>query len=282
MSRTGRRGRKGLPSAAAAGIPVPADRRFRRSEVRPGRRRNWRAWLGRFARWTVAAGAVLLLGLWAGGALLDASALRVANVMVQGNARVPAAELADSLDGLRGENILLADLEHFRLRLLGSPWIERAELWRVLPSTVHVKLVERTPLAVARHRGQLFLVDRHGVLIDRFGPAYQDLDLPIVDGLIQDGRKGMEIRLEGLGLVERLFAEFAARPDLFGRISQVDVSDPRNAVLLLDGEAAELRLGDRDFLARMRVYEETAPALRAQREVNEYFDLRYGDRYWVK
>ena len=58
---------------------------------------------------------------------------------------------------------------------------------------------------------------------------------------------------------QRLFHEVSARPDLFRRMSQLDVSNPRNAVVLLDGEPAELRLGDREFLQRLERYDETAP-----------------------
>jgi hypothetical protein len=85
-----------------------------------------------------------------------------------------------------------------------------------------------------------------------------------------------------MALVSRLLEDLAARRDLLDRISQIDVADPHNAIVLLDGEPAQLRLGDRDFTARLARYEEFAPALRAQRAVLEYFDLRFGDRLWVK
>jgi len=43
-----------------------------------------------------------------------------------------------------------------------------------------------------------------------------------------------------------------------------------------------LRLGDRDCVQRLERYRETAPALREQRQVVEYYDLRFGNRIWVK
>jgi cell division septal protein FtsQ len=82
--------------------------------------------------------------------------------------------------------------------------------------------------------------------------------------------------------VQRVFHELSARPELFRSLSQLDVSDPRNAIVLLEGEPAELRLGDRDFVQRLERYRETAPALREQRQVVEYYDLRFGNRIWVK
>jgi cell division septal protein FtsQ len=201
---------------------------------------------------------------------------------VRGNARVSIEEIDSRLEGMRGQNILHVDLEQFRVKLLESPWVQSAELWRVLPSTVHVRIVERTPLAVARLRGQLYLVDAEGVIIDSYGPRYRDFDLPVVDGLMTDAPGGPVIDPERIRLVERVFHDVSVRADLFRRMSQLDVSNPRNAVVLLDREPAELRLGDRDFLQRLERWEETAPRLREQRQVVEYFDLRFGDRIWVK
>ena len=65
----------------------------------------------------------------------------------------------------------------------GSPWVEQAVLRRVLPSTVEVVIRERTPMAIGRIRGDLYLVDEEGLVIDEFGPNYAQFDLPIVDGL---------------------------------------------------------------------------------------------------
>jgi len=273
--------RRGLPPAAA-GIPVPSDRRFRRSDIGQGRRRNWRSLLKR-AAWVSGAGVVVLAVVaFLGHVLLGAAVLQVDHIAVRGNARVSIEEIDSRLEGMRGQNILHVDLEQFRVKLLESPWVQSAELWRVLPSTVHVHIVERTPLAVARLRGQLYLVDADGVIIDSCGPRYRDFDLPVVDGLMTDAPGGPEIDAERIRLVQRVFHDVSARPDLFRRMSQLDVSNPRNAVVLLEGEPAELRLGDRDFLQRLERYEETAPRLRDQRQVVEYYDLRFGDRIWVK
>lgn len=281
MSRPDPTIRRGMPRAAA-GIPVPADKRFRRSDIAQGRRRNWRMLLVRTG-WMGGAGLMGLVAVaWLAHMVLGLAALQVDRVQVQGRARLAVEELDARLDGLRGQNILKVDLEQYRERLLESPWVESAELWRVLPSTVHVRIVERTPLAVARLHGQLFLVDAEGVIMDSYGPRYRDLDLPVVDGLVIDGPAGPVAVAERSRLVQRVFHDLSARPDLFRRLSQLDVSDPRNAVVLLEGEPAQLRLGDREFVQRLERYLEAAPRLREQLAVTEYYDLRFGDRIWVK
>jgi cell division septal protein FtsQ len=281
MSRARGPGRRGLPPAAA-GIPAPADRRFRRADVRQGRRRPWRslairaAWLGGGAL------AALVLAAWLGSTFLNAAVLRVDRVVVRGHAQLSVADVEARLDGIRNESILTVDLERYRLRLLESPWVASADLWRVLPSTVQVRVVERTPLAIARLHGQLYLVDEAGVIIDSLRPQYRQFDLPVVDGLVTLTATGASVDPGRIQLVQRLFRDVSVREDLFRRISQVDVSDAHNAIVLIEGEPAELRLGDRQFLERLQRYEELAPAVRDQRVVKEYYELRFDDRIWVK
>lgn len=273
--------RRGLPPSAG-NIPVPADRRFRRSDVRPSRPLTWQAWLRRAGWWAGGAVLVLAVALWAGSSLINAAAFNVSRIGVRGNVRVSSDQVIKALDGIHAENILRADLERYRQRLLQSPWIGDAELWRVLPSTVQVRIVERTPLAIARLRSQLFLVAADGVVLDEFGPAYKEFDLPIVDGALTAGPDKPVADQERMQLVQRLFAELSADEAWFRRVSQVDVSHPRNAIVLIDDEPASLILGDRDFLARLRVYEETKAGLQDQRAVKEHYDLRFGARVWVK
>jgi len=280
MSRQPGSGRRGLPPAAA-GIPAPADKRFRRSDVRPGRRRSWRA-LGRRAAW-FGGGAVLVLALaaWIGSGLVDASVLRVNRLDIRGTAQLTKADVHTRLTGILTESILRVDLEEYRLRLLESPWVAGAELWRVLPSTVQVRIVERTPLAIARLRNQLYLVDDAGVIIDRFGPEYSQFDMPIVDGLVPATGADGAVDLARIRLVQRLFAELSLREDLFKRLSQVNVSDARNAIVQIDGEPAALHLGETEFLPRLERYRELADKLRDQ-PPQEYYLLQFGDRVWVK
>ncbi len=81
----------------------------------------------------------------------------------------------------------------------------RAALRRSLPSTVEVVIVEWEPIGIARI-DELFLIDDHGVAIDRHGPESRDFDLPLVDGLTvgsRDTRRGARGAPMPVGLLER-------------------------------------------------------------------------------
>ena len=265
--------RRGLPSAGKA--VGATDRRFHRSAVKPGKGRTWRTMLRRWLLRAGAAGAALLFAVWAVYAVSNLAFFKIDRVIVIGNHRLASGEVRALLDGISQQTIFHIDLEEFRQRLLDSPWVADATLRRVFPSTVEVRVDERTPLAVARLNRQAYLVDATGVIIDAAGPQYQEFDLPIVDGLLSDGAQGAAVDPRKIELVDHLLTDLAARSDLLRRVSQIDVSDSRNAVVLLDGESARLYLGDRDFLARLQRYEESAPKVREYVKAIDYYDLRF-------
>jgi cell division protein FtsQ len=215
--------------------------------------------------------------------LMDrATVLRIDRITVRGTARLPDEAVRELLDGLTGENLLLVDLEAWRHRVLASPWVRDAVLRRVLPSTVDVTVTERLPAAIGRIMGELMLIDASGVLIDRFGPRYADLDLPIVDGLdvavLAPGGQASDRRT---GLAFRLLTSLQRDASIAKQVSQVDVSDAHNARVTLSGDPAVLYVGETEFLTRIRTYLQLAKTLRVHVSEIRYVDLRFGERIYV-
>lgn len=265
-------------SDAVRTVRAPEDKRFRRSQVRPASRRR----RARFAR-------VLLLARWTLGLALAAAAantavrwvaasptLHVQRITVRGNHRLATDEVMRLVSGLRGQHILAVELDEWQARLFASPWVADANLRRVLPSTVEIAIVERDPMAIGRQRGRLYLIDVEGGVIDDYGPAYADLDLPVVDGL------GPDSGPDGAAAAAALLAALGVEADLLDRMSQANVANPRDVVVMLDGDGAQLHLGDRDFVARIRSYLELAPALRERVPEIDYVDLRFEHRVFVR
>src|SRR5262249_43006178 len=107
-------------------VKAPAEKNFRRARVRPGARRSgslvrrltWRA-----GRWALAAMVVAYAGYRATVLVLHASGLQVRRIDVRGNVRLSSNDVQAIVDGLRGSNILTADLIGYRKRLLRSSWV---------------------------------------------------------------------------------------------------------------------------------------------------------------
>jgi cell division protein FtsQ len=230
-----------------------------------------------------AAAVVLVLGVGAyriGESLLAPDMLLIDRVVVRGNERLTKSDVLALLGGLRGQNILRANLDDARRALMTCPWVADAVLRKRLPGTVDVAIVERRPIGIARlARGQLFLVDDEGTVIDEFGPKYSGFDLPIIDGLGASADRHVD--RQRANLAARVLTSLGTRPDLAGRVSQIDVGDANDAVVLLDTDGTLLRLGDRDFRARLEGYLDLAPALRERVAPIDYVDLRYGNYVFV-
>jgi cell division protein FtsQ len=265
-------------------VAAPPDRRFRRVQVKPSRRRgvSWRhVWV---AVRVVILFAVAVYGGWRGTVLLLGSpALEVAHLTVRGNDRLSTGEILAIVDGLRGRNILTVKLDRWQQRLLASPWVEEASLRRVLPSRIDIMIRERRPMGIGRLAGSLYLVDAHGIVIDEYGPNHAAFDLPIIDGLAGRPNDHDSAVDEGRAtLAARVIAALEPRPDLARRVSQIDVTDAHDAVVILEGDTAMLRLGDQEFADRIQAYVDLGPALRERVADIDYVDLRFDERLYVR
>lgn len=265
-------------------VTAPADRRFKRAHLKPARKRaGFASW-----RWRAAAAAIVVaMALYAGHRAIAVVAglevFRVDQINVRGNQRLSKGEVLAMLQSLEGRSILSVDLTEWRQSLMASPWIADASLRRTLPSTVDVAILERAPLGIGRINGLLYLVDDRGAVIDEYGPNYADLDLPIIDGLT-GGSSGGETDTQDVYralLARRLLDALRAR-NMSAQVSQMDVSDARNAVVLLDGDPTLIRLGNERFVERLQSYHELAPALRERVPAIDYIDLRFDERVYVR
>jgi cell division protein FtsQ len=263
-------------------VAAPADKRFRRAKVAPKGRRSWRpSWwtLGRM----LAVLAVVAFGMYRAVDLaLSAEALTVTRITVRGNERLSRGEVLALLEGLRGASMVTADLEQWRRKLLASPWVADAALRRELPGTLAVLVSERQPMAIGRIRDVLYLIDHQGTIIDEFGPNYAEFDLPIIDGLASRRPGTTLVDDARAGLAARLITDLQRRPDLSARLSQIDVSDVHDAVVILKDDTALVHIGDEKFTDRVQSYVDLIPALRDRVPEIDYVDLRFDERVYVR
>jgi len=261
-------------------VAAPSDKRFRRAHVSPARRRGLRLSRGTLIRAAVAV-LVAVFGVYESVAFVfTTGALKVARIMVDGNERMSRGEVLSRLEGLEGTHMLTVDLESWREKLRGAPWVADATLRRVFPRTIMVVIAEREPMGIGRLNDRLMLVDPEGTIIDEFGPNYATLDLPIIDGLAAGGPTLVDG--ERAILASRLIAGLQQPPELARMVSQIDVSDVRDAAVLLKNDTAVLKVGHEKFAERLQAYLELAPALRERVDGIDYVDLRFDKRVYVR
>ena len=88
------------------------------------------------------------------------------------------------------------------------------------------------------------------------------------------------------GLWARFSPEDLATPEAFANdprlVSQVDVSNVRDAVVILKDDVALIHTGDEHFAERVQSYLDLAPRLREEVPLIDSVDLRFGERVFVK
>jgi cell division protein FtsQ len=214
--------------------------------------------------------------------VLSAEALTVTRITVRGNERLSRGEVLALLEGLRGESMVTADLERWRRKLMSSPWVADGALRRELPGTLAVMIAERQPMAIGRIRDVLYLIDHQGAIIDEFGPNYAEFDLPIVDGLASRRPGGTLVDDARAALAARLILDMQRRPDLASRLSQIDVTDVHDAIIVLKEDTAFVHVGTEKFAERVQSYIDLTPALRERIPEIDYVDLRFDERVYVR
>ncbi len=198
----------------------------------PHRRRGHR--VRRVLHVLAALAALALLAHVPWGALRKRYAV-LAAVEVRGQRYLSAEEIA-AVAGLRpGEDLFSIDLSRARQKLLVHPRIAAAELHRTWLRRVRVDVRERLPVLLVQH-GVPWEMDSAGVL---FQPLEAGVvaDVPLLTGAaLEKLPAGAQVQTPEVsrGLA---WAQALSRPDLqlSGRVSEIDVSAPRQTALVLTG-----------------------------------------------
>jgi cell division protein FtsQ len=201
-------------------------------------------------------------------ALMADAGFTVQNVTLEGRAETAQKEIIRMLGIKRGDLMLYVDVDEARARLEALPWVKTAEVRRVWPNRIHVRVVERKPVALWQMDGAVAVVDIDGHPISGQDPA-RFAGLPLVVG------KGAETSLGAL------LALVHAQPNLKSRLkAAVRVGERRWNLRLANG--VEVRLPEEGAEAAL------AELARLEREDDilsrdiKAIDLRFPDRFIVK
>ncbi len=237
------------------GHPLPEpDRRYWRRRVnrhvRKARRvRTLLRWAGIVAA-NLAIGAVLVAsGASVARHFATSDELAVREIVVEGTAATTPESVRAVLQGYLGRNLVELALDEVAAAATKDPWVKQASVKRLLPGTLRITVIERTPGALALLGGSVYVVDDGGVVM---GPAGPELpyDLPLLIGLDAHQGKDREATLaRGIDLLLRLHAAF---PTWTRGISEVDLARADRVVvtrvdggpqILLDPDRIDRNLG---------------------------------------
>jgi cell division protein FtsQ len=187
---------------------------------------------------------VILIGSIVGYRMAASAALfQVQAVDVSGTLRTSPEEIQSlTRRALSRTGVWRADLSAISNELSRLPGVRRAVVTRVLPDRVRVRIVERTPVAVARTSGGLFVwVDDDGVML---GEVKADDHLP--DFFIRgwNEERGEDARRENIEKVQKysaLVKDWNAA-GLSRRVSEVTLFDLQDVRVQLAGEDSQVEV----------------------------------------
>jgi cell division protein FtsQ len=133
--------------------------------------------MARRSPWGAVALGLVIVGLAAW--LVANSALFAArDIRVLGNVRLTAADVQRLAGISMGDNVLRLGIDTAVRSLERSPWVARASVECSLPSTLVVRVLERTPAAWLRDRQGPVLVAADGTVLER--ATGKPVDVPLV------------------------------------------------------------------------------------------------------
>ena len=116
--------------------------------------------------------------------------LKAKILKIEGEQRLSRDQIIATAGVKKGMNVLDVNLAIVRKRLRAQPWIADAEIRRVIPDGLYIKVKEHTPLAII-DLGRKFLLNENGRIFKEWTDA-DPADLPLVSGL-----SPTDIRLHG-------------------------------------------------------------------------------------
>ena len=136
----------------------------------------------RWPRLIFAAAVLSIAALGVMLALLNSPLLEVKAVSVEG-ANVVSAASVRQLAGLKGEHVILADLEAAAQRIAAMPMVKEVTISRDWPDGVKVVIVERTPWGRWRANNTVWAIDSEGVILEGAAPPWHGPILTQVSAL---------------------------------------------------------------------------------------------------
>ena len=172
-------------------------------------------------------------------------------------------------------NALKVDLKQIKLRLESHPWIQNAILWRELPGTIRVHILERKPVAIIS-AGNLYLVDSAGHVIETLARATEYSGLPIITGILEPSNEA-QIRAS-LEFVEAVSED----REIFRQVSEFHYYDSHNTIVYLKGYSFGLLVSKDGILPMIKKFASYSTFMKDHFSTQKLIDLRYEGQIIVK
>lgn len=205
-----------------------------------------------------------------GWAALASPLLAVDEVRVVGAEHTTADQIAEAAGLDPEDNLLLISTDRIARAAEELPWVKRAEVDRMLPGTVRVRVTERVPALILSLGSTRWTVDARGHVLTT-GAARRGL--PLLGGA-DSGDVEVGERLEAPELRAALEAFRSLRPRVRSDVSAVIAPSAERISFSLD-DGTLIRFGAAESLrAKNEVLKALLAELRREKRTVAYIDVR--------
>ena len=229
--------------------------------------------------------ALCALAGFAGYTFANSSFFDISEIAITGNRTVSRDEIISLAKIRYGTNILRCSGSQVAQRLKVQPYIESAEVSRVFPSKIEIRVKERTPMALINADDRYFILDENGYCLTEVGVATAESWVlpgircnPRVASLTPGERSDDTGAQAALSLIKRL------DPYFIENIYEIDAPSAEK-LSLVNREGLRVFFGQAEDLDRkLRDYEDVLikNAEICNADTLEYVDLRYDTQVTLK
>ena len=191
---------------------------------------------------------LLLIGVILGGTIyfLLSPIFNITEINVSGNSKISSEEII-SLSGIqKNENTFKINKKTVKDKIRENPYIDTISIKRTLPDSITIYVTERVATYRINKANTYMLINNQGYMLEI---TDEENNLPIITGLqttdeeIQEGNRLCVEDLEKLEDVLKI-SESAKTNEIYGLITEIDISEKDNYRLVIPSEKKIIHLGD--------------------------------------
>lgn len=120
--------------------------------------------------------------MWGLNYFYNSDYFKIKSIDIQNNTHYEDEEIGTFIQDLMGSNIFEVNKKKIEDTITGElNWVKETELSKIFPDKVIIELIERKPYLKILYKGEYFLVDDEGVVLDKINEEnsgnYEDLIL---------------------------------------------------------------------------------------------------------
>lgn len=194
------------------------------------------------------AGLLAFLMVYAYNFALCADYFQLKYTTIRGCKRISEQEIKELAGISLPLNILTVNQGKMARTIEGNPWVRKASVGRELPDRLVIEVTEREAMALLKKGGDLYIVDRDGVVFKKF-EAGDSADVPVLTGFYRNG----DLRSD---LLEKtfVFLDYLSGSNYFPRIwnvSEIYVDEVYDFSIVTDNHLF-LNLGFEDYEKKLK------------------------------